>query len=125
MTSSSQSSRSTYSGGGSPSNLSAREAWHVFFRYAAGGKEVVFLVAKDKNGDIKTAFDACITCYRHKQGYTQDADCVVCTYCGTTFDIEKLDKGLGNCVPIRIKHQLEGDTVTITQAEIEAGEKWF
>lgn len=56
-----------------------------FFRREAGGKTVVFMVARDDFGEIKTAFDACITCYPHKQGYRHADGSVACIYCGNTF----------------------------------------
>ncbi len=96
-----------------------------FFRREAGGKPVVFMVARDEYGDIKTAFDACITCYPHKQGYRVQEDSVVCIYCGNTFRIESLDKGIGNCMPIKIEHTMDGVKVIIRQQDIDAGAKWF
>ncbi|MBI5190668.1 MAG: DUF2318 domain-containing protein [Nitrospirae bacterium] len=96
-----------------------------FFRYETGGKDVVFFVARSPQGDIKTAFDACITCYPHKRGYRQEEDCVVCIFCDTPFRIEELEQGKGNCVPIRIEHTLDGDSVVIERSAIEAGAAWF
>jgi len=97
----------------------------AFFHYDTAGKEVEFMVAKTATGSIKTAFDACRTCYVHKLGYRDEGGKVVCVYCGMTFDIESLDKGEGNCVPIRIEHRMEGAFVVIDQKEIEAGAVWF
>lgn len=96
-----------------------------FFRYDTAGKGVVFLVARSPQGDIKTAFDACITCYPHKRGYRVEKDCVVCVFCDTPFRIEELDQGKGNCVPIKIEHTLEGSYVVIGRSDIEAGAAWF
>lgn len=96
-----------------------------FYRYPTGGKEVVFFVARSPRGDIKTAFDACITCYPHNMGYRLDGDCVVCVFCDTPFRIEDLDQGKGNCVPIKVEHRLEGGSVVIDQSAIESGAVWF
>jgi len=96
-----------------------------FFSYNKGGKDVVFFVARSRSGNIKTAFDACITCYPHRKGYRQEADRVVCIYCGTAFEIEDLDEGKGNCIPIKISHRLAGDKVVISQEEINRGVAWF
>ncbi|MBI5696649.1 MAG: DUF2318 domain-containing protein [Nitrospirae bacterium] len=96
-----------------------------FFRYETVGKGVVFFVARSPQGDIKTAFDACITCYPHKKGYRQEEDCVVCIFCDTPFRIEELEQGKGNCVPIRIEHTLDGNAVVIERPAIEAGAAWF
>jgi uncharacterized membrane protein len=96
-----------------------------FFRFHAGNKDVMFFAARSGSGDIKTAFDACITCFPHRMGYRQEGDCLVCIYCNTPFHLKELDKGKGNCVPIRIKHRLEGDSILIDQKEVEAGSVWF
>lgn len=96
-----------------------------FYRYATGGRDVVFFVARSPKGEVKTAFDACITCYTHGRGYRQEEDCVVCTFCDTPFRIEELDQGKGNCVPIKVAHTLEGDTAVIKLSDIEAGAAWF
>lgn len=96
-----------------------------FYRYKASGKDVVFMVARTREGEIKTAFDACITCYPHGKGYRCEKGRVVCVYCGTAFDLEELGVGKGNCVPIAIEHTMDGDTVLIGQSLIETGAKWF
>lgn len=96
-----------------------------FFRHHFGGKDIVFLVARSEDGGFKTAFDACITCYPHRMGYRSEKGCVVCKYCNTAFSIENLDTGVGNCVPIKIPSRAEGETIVISQGDVEAGSKWF
>jgi uncharacterized membrane protein len=96
-----------------------------FFHYRSGGKYVVFLVARSDSGDIKAAFDACMTCYPHRMGYRQDGDSVVCNFCGNRFRLEELNKGIGNCVPISINYRMEGSDVIIDQNDIMAGSAWF
>lgn len=96
-----------------------------FFRREAGGKTVVFMVARDDFGEIKTAFDACITCYPHKQGYRHEDGSVVCIFCGNTFRIDSLDKGIGNCMPIKIEHRMDGSRLILRQEDIDSGAKWF
>jgi len=96
-----------------------------FYRYPVGKRTVVFLVARTNDGELKTAFDACITCYPHKMGYVCESGRVVCVYCGTAFELEELGVGKGNCVPIQIKHTLDGNDVIIDRSAIEAGARWF
>ena len=96
-----------------------------FFYYVYKDRAIKFLVARSESGEVKTAFDACITCYPHKMGYRQEKDCVVCIFCNTAFRIGVLDQGVGNCVPIKIPHSIEGDTLRISLKEIEEGYKWF
>jgi uncharacterized membrane protein len=96
-----------------------------FFRHHFGDKDIVFLVARADDGSFKTAFDACITCYPHHMGYRSEKGCVVCIYCNTAFNIDTLDTGVGNCVPIKIPSRGEGETIFISQGDVEAGSKWF
>lgn len=96
-----------------------------FFSYPVGGKDVVFFVARSRSGEIRTAFDACVTCFPHHMGYRQEGDCLVCIFCNTSFRMDELDKGKGNCVPIKINNRLEGDKILIDQKDLEAGSAWF
>lgn len=96
-----------------------------FFHYDTGAKTVVFLVAKTKGGEIKTAFDACVTCYPYKKGYVCKDGRVVCIQCGTAFELGELGIGKGNCIPIKIDHRLESGRVLIDRKVIEAGARWF
>jgi len=96
-----------------------------FYRYTVGKRTVVFLVARTNDGQLKTAFDACITCYPHRKGYACESGRVVCVYCGTAFELEELGVGRGNCVPIQIKHTIDGNDVIIDRSTIEAGARWF
>ncbi len=96
-----------------------------FFSHHYGDKDIVFLVARSEDGEFKTAFDACITCYPHHMGYRTENGCVVCRYCNTAFSIENLDTGIGNCVPIKIPSKAEGGNLVISQSDVEAGAEWF
>jgi uncharacterized membrane protein len=96
-----------------------------FYRYEAGGKRVTFFIARAPSGEIRTAFDACVTCYPYRMGYKAKEGCVVCANCDTVFKLDELGTGKGNCIPIAIPHRLEGDTLTISLKDIEVGAKWF
>ena len=96
-----------------------------FYHYNKDGKDIVFFVARPDTGEVKVAFDACVTCYPNKKGYRLEAGSVVCIHCGTAFKIDELDVGKGNCIPIKIRHTTRGDTVLIDQKDIEAGACWF
>jgi len=96
-----------------------------FFRYNFGGKDIVFFVARTADGAVKTAFNACRTCFPHHMGYRQEGDKVVCAYCGMSFPINELSEGQGNCVPVKINSRVEGGYVVVDQREIEAGAEWF
>jgi uncharacterized membrane protein len=94
-----------------------------FFTYQYQGKNISFFFVKiDDN--ILSFFDACVTCYPHKQGYRYE-DGVVCRACNQRFPIYKLEKGIGNCYPIKIAGRVENGKYLIPVATIEAGAKWF
>jgi uncharacterized membrane protein len=96
-----------------------------FYSYAGAGKTISFLVARGSSGEVKTAFDACQTCYTHKRGYSHEKECVICAHCGMPIKIDDLEKGEGNCVPVMIPHRLEGGRVLIDEKDVLAGEKYF
>lgn len=96
-----------------------------FYGYDSGGKHITFFIARAPSGELRTAFDACVTCYPYRMGYKAKEGCVVCAYCNTVFKLDELGVGKGNCIPISIPHRLEGDTLTISQKDIEAGARWF
>jgi len=97
-----------------------------FYRYEPkGGGLAVFMLARTDSGDIKAAFDACITCYPHRMGYRSEDDCVVCVYCGTRFRLDELGTGKGNCIPVELKFEQDGDAVFISEADLIAGSRYF
>ncbi|HEX9859962.1 MAG TPA: Fe-S-containing protein [Nitrospirota bacterium] len=95
------------------------------YRYDTGGKAIVFLVARTRGGEFKTAFDACVTCYPYKKGYECREGRVVCRQCGTAFELDELGAGKGNCIPIQIEHSLRDGKLMIDRAVIEEGVKLF
>jgi len=97
-----------------------------FYRYEPdGGGTSVFMVARTRKGDIKAAFDACVTCYPHRKGYRAEEDCVVCAYCDTKFSLDELGTGKGNCIPVELKFVMEGDDVVIRETDLVAGSRYF
>ena len=95
------------------------------YRYETGQKAILFLVARAESGDFRAAFDACETCFPYHQGYRFEGDRLVCGNCGTSFQLEDLDKGKGNCMPVKIPFTNEGGKILINQADVEAGGKYF
>ena len=77
-----------------------------FFTYQYNGKNVSFFVMRMKNG-IQSYFDACASCYPHKLGYHYENGAVTCRNCGQKFPVNKLDKGLGGCYPIKLEGRVE------------------
>jgi len=93
-----------------------------FFTYQYQGKNISFFVLK-LNNTVNAYFDACATCYPHKQGYRSDDGVVTCRYCNMRFSLYKLEKGIGGCFPIKINGRLENGKylIPLDLLEAEAG----
>ena len=89
-----------------------------FYTYRFQGKNINFFVIKMPD-TILSFLDACQSCYPHKQGYRCNDKDVVCRYCNTRYPIGKLEKGLGNCYPIRIAGRMENAKYLIPAATLE------
>ena len=90
-----------------------------FFTYQYQGRNISFFVI-NMDGRIVSFFDACASCYKHKQGYRSEESGVTCRYCGTTFPIYKLEKGLGGCYPIKVEGRIADGKYRIPIASLEA-----
>jgi len=89
-----------------------------FFTYRFQGKNINFFVIK--MADTTLSFlDACASCYPHKQGYSCEGNEVICRYCNTRYPLGKLDKGLGNCYPIKIEGRTVNGKYLIPAATLE------
>ncbi|MDP2935945.1 MAG: Fe-S-containing protein, partial [Dehalococcoidia bacterium] len=64
------------------------------------GTDVRFLVAKGKQGELYTAFDACEIC--GAVGYLQEGDKAICKNCNAPIPWDTLGQG-GGCNPIRLE----------------------
>lgn len=89
-----------------------------FFTYRYQGKNISFFVIKIDD-DILSFLDACVTCYPHKQGYRYEEGVVVCRACNQRFPVYKLEKGIGNCYPIKIAGRMENGKYLIHRSSLE------
>jgi uncharacterized membrane protein len=89
-----------------------------FFTYQYNGKHISFFVIK-LNNEVLSFFDACVTCYPHKQGYRYEDGVVVCRACNQRFPVYKLDKGIGNCYPNKIAGRMENGKYLIPRSSLE------
>jgi len=97
-----------------------------FYKFEDGGKEIAFLVVKAPDGSIRTAFDACDSCYRDKKGYEQQGDKLNCKNCNQKFVINRLGpNATGGCNPGYLPHRLSGTTVTISVNDLKGGARYF
>ncbi len=90
-----------------------------FYSYRYQGKDISFFVLK-MDGKVSSFFDACASCYPHKQGYRYEDGFVVCRYCNVSFPLHKLEKGIGGCYPIRLEGRIEKGRYLIPLSVIEA-----
>ncbi|MEI7816248.1 MAG: DUF2318 domain-containing protein [Desulfuromonadales bacterium] len=97
-----------------------------FYKYEDGGKEITFFVVKAADGSIRTAFDACDSCYKSKKGYEQQGDKMNCNNCNQKFAINRLGPNAsGGCNPGYLPHQQSGGTVTVKASDLKDGAKYF
>jgi uncharacterized membrane protein len=95
-----------------------------FYTYRFQNKQINFFVIKMEDKTL-SFLDACASCYPHKQGYRYENNSVVCRYCNVKLSISKLEKGLGNCYPIKIDGKMEKDKYLIPAATLEAAANKF
>ncbi|MGA2410635.1 MAG: Fe-S-containing protein [Candidatus Binataceae bacterium] len=90
-----------------------------------GGNVIRFIVARDSDGTIHSAFDACRNCFEHNLGYRLSGAQMVCRFCGNRYPLREMGTGIASCVPIRLPHLALPDAVQIRVADLEAGGRLF
>ncbi len=90
-----------------------------FYTYSVKGRNVSFFVLKLKSG-VSAFFDACVSCYPQKLGYSYKDGYITCRACNMHFSIYKLEKGLGSCFPIKIDGRVKGTNYHIPLALLES-----
>jgi uncharacterized membrane protein len=97
-----------------------------FFEYTAeGGLKIRYFVLKSSDGIIRSAFDACDSCWRAGKGYYQEGDEMVCRNCRQRFPSVKVMEVKGGCNPVPLPNQARGAEVVIRLADILAGRPFF
>lgn len=97
-----------------------------FYKFEDGGKEISFFAVKLADGGIRTAFDACDSCYRSKKGYEQQGDKMNCNNCNQKFAINRLGpNATGGCNPGYLPNQPKGDSIAIKASDLKAGARYF
>ncbi|HWR37312.1 MAG TPA: DUF2318 domain-containing protein [Clostridia bacterium] len=92
-----------------------------FFEYQTEkNTNVRFFVMKSSDGVYRAAADACEVCYRDKQGYQQQGDDMVCRKCGQHFASKDVNEVTGGCNPSAIHRTIQGDSLLIAAADLEA-----
>ena len=97
-----------------------------FYKFEESGKEIAFFAVKAPDGSIRTAFDACDSCYRSKKGYEQQGDKMNCNNCNQKFAINRLGpNATGGCNPGYLPNQLKGTTISIKASDLKDGARYF
>jgi len=89
-------------------------------RYSANldGKEVRFLVFKKPDGKIVTVLDACQIC--GPVGFYKNGNQIICKNCSAPINAQSMGQS-GGCNPIPLKSSINGDLITISQADLSTG----
>lgn len=98
-----------------------------FFTYKGWGKRVNFLVRTDREGTLRTHFDACYACYKKKKGYRVEGTDLVCNECNERYNLtEEVWKRVGmGCSPIPFKSSITDNELIINLKDIKKGERLF
>ena len=97
-----------------------------FYRFNDGGKDITFFAVKAADGSFKTAFDACDSCYKSKNGYEQQGDKMNCKNCNQKFAINRLGpNATGGCNPGYLPLQQNGTNLTIKVDDLKGGAHYF
>ena len=97
-----------------------------YFRFENNGKEIAFVVVKATDGSLRTAFEACDSCFGAKKGYEQKGNVLVCKNCNRQFAIDRIGPHeVGGCNPSYLPSQTNGNNITITTADLKSGARYF
>jgi len=88
------------------------------------GELIRFIVARDSDGTIHSAFDACRSCFEHNLGYKLSGAVMICRFCGLRYPLKDMGSGIASCVPVRLPHLIVPGAVQIKVADLEAG-RWL
>jgi len=87
------------------------------FSAKVDGTDIRFLVAKGKDGDVYTAFDACEIC--GAKGYVQEGENAICKNCNAPIPWDTLGHG-GGCNPIRLEAGASGTQIVVHLEHLKA-----
>jgi len=97
-----------------------------FFEYRTPvGVTIRYFVLKSSDGVIRSAFDACDSCWPAHKGYRQVGDDMVCQNCRMKFASTKVMEVKGGCNPSPLPNQVRNGKVVIRVEDIQTGIHYF
>jgi len=99
----------------------------VLFRtFEHEGKNVNFLVRRDRRGAIRVHLDACHSCWRYRRGFVVEHQALVCIACRLAYRLEdETWDFIGACAPIPIAFNVAGGEVVVRSAVLERAARFF
>jgi uncharacterized membrane protein len=95
------------------------------YEYKSGDVLIKYFILKSSDGNIRSAFDACDSCWRSGKGYTQQGDLMICNNCGLRFPSNKINEVRGGCNPVTLPTIIKGDKIVIKISDIILGKSYF
>jgi uncharacterized membrane protein len=121
--------RSTSVTGVGSINIDARDIQQgrvKFFSYRDdAGARIRFLLARDGNGEIRGAIDACQRCYTFHKGYTASNGYLICRLCGNRYKVDEKNLGVASCTPVKLPLASSGTTVQVKTIDLERARTFF
>jgi len=97
-----------------------------FFEHKTpAGLTIRYFVLKSSDGVIRSAFDACDSCWPAHKGYHQVGDDMVCQNCRMKFASTKVMEVKGGCNPSPLPNQVRDGQVVIRVEDILTGAGYF
>ncbi len=105
------------------SKLANGDARHYLFR--EGKTQIRFFVARDAQGVVRAALDACEVCWKENKGYKLESGAMLCVNCGRKFALNRIGEARGGCNPHPIAFTCTDGTFSVAASELLAGAKFY
>ncbi|KJU84032.1 hypothetical protein MBAV_003777 [Candidatus Magnetobacterium bavaricum] len=89
-----------------------------FYTYRYQDRRINFFVIK-VDGKVMSFLDACKSCYSRKLGFEFHDGYFKCRSCKTSYSVHEIEKGISNCLPVKIEGRRQGDTYMISVSTLE------
>ncbi|MBF0538079.1 MAG: DUF2318 domain-containing protein [Nitrospirae bacterium] len=89
-----------------------------FYTYRYQGRGINFFIIR-VDGRVLSFLDACRSCYPRRLGFEFHDGYFMCRSCKTSYAVRDIEKGISNCLPVKIDGRLEGNTYLISVSTLE------